>query len=343
MRLRPSPTSGPSAFGRRGDAAPLSEEAACDTLWLILALVVPALADAPADVLDKAPSKFAKSGENKVHYKSLGDGKTAVVFIHGWCCDHTVWRDQAVAFDGKGRLLFVDLPGYGKSDKPKIDYTMDVFANGIDAVLKDAGVEKAVLSAQHGHPGRPPVLPAVPGQDAGGSCSWMVRYSSSVGPGRHREVPVDVQGRNVQRNARPDVRHHVPFGHAGGGPRRSRAGRRRERAVAISSMRHGRPEDLEGGPDQGAGPGPDGQVAVLDRLNTRRCQEAGAGWTTGVRRRRHFLFLEKTKEFNEALGEFLKKAGGGEVGGRMTNDERAIRELIATWMRASSAGDTPRC
>jgi pimeloyl-ACP methyl ester carboxylesterase len=105
----------------------------------------PARAAAPADVLDRAPSKFAKSGDLKVHYKSLGEGKAAVVFVHGWCCNLTVWRDQAAAFDGKVRMLFVDLPGFGQSDKPKIDYTMDVFAKGVDAVLKDSDVDSAVL------------------------------------------------------------------------------------------------------------------------------------------------------------------------------------------------------
>ncbi len=124
-------------------------------LWVALALAVPAWADAPADVLDKAPSKFAKNGDAKVHYKSLGEGKTAVVFVHGWCCDHTVWRDQAAAFDGKARLVFIDLPGYGKSDKPKVEYTPDLFAEGIDAVLKDAGVEKAILA---GHSMGTPVV-----------------------------------------------------------------------------------------------------------------------------------------------------------------------------------------
>jgi len=97
-------------------------------------LVLPALAiaanfargEAPAGVLDKAPSKFAPFGEMKVHYKSLGEGKTALVFVHGWCCDHTVCREQAAAFHGKTRMLFVDLPGFGKSDHRQIDYTMDV-------------------------------------------------------------------------------------------------------------------------------------------------------------------------------------------------------------------------
>jgi pimeloyl-ACP methyl ester carboxylesterase len=116
-------------------------------LWLVVPALVAnaARADGPADVLAKAPSHFAASADGKVHYKSLGEGPTAVVFVHGWCCDHTVWQAQAAALDGKVRCLFVDLPGYGKSDKPKVDYTIDLFARGVNAVLKDAGVTKAVL------------------------------------------------------------------------------------------------------------------------------------------------------------------------------------------------------
>jgi pimeloyl-ACP methyl ester carboxylesterase len=107
-----------------------------------LAVVIPSHA---ADPLADAASHSAKSGDLKVHYKSLGEGKTAVVFVHGWCCDNSVWRDQAAAFDGKCRMLFVDLPGYGKSDKPKGECTIEQFAKGVDGVLQDAGVDKAVL------------------------------------------------------------------------------------------------------------------------------------------------------------------------------------------------------
>jgi pimeloyl-ACP methyl ester carboxylesterase len=101
----------------------------------------------PPDLLDAAPSRFATSEGATVHYKSLGDpsAKTAVVFIHGWSCDMTSWRAQAPAFDGKARMLFVDLPGHGKSDRPAVDYTMDRFATAVDAVMRDAGIEKALL------------------------------------------------------------------------------------------------------------------------------------------------------------------------------------------------------
>src|ERR1019366_5205615 len=64
---------------------------------------------------------------------------------HGWSCDLTSWRAQVPAFDGKARMLLVDLPGHGKSDRPAIDYTMERFARAVEAVMKDAGVERALL------------------------------------------------------------------------------------------------------------------------------------------------------------------------------------------------------
>ncbi len=95
---------------------------------------------------DKATSQFAKLDDIRVHYKSLGSGDTALVFVHGWSCDHSFWRNQASAFDGKIRVILVDLPGHGKSDKPKIDYTMELFAKAVNAVLTEAGVNSAVLA-----------------------------------------------------------------------------------------------------------------------------------------------------------------------------------------------------
>ena len=46
---------------------------------------------------------------------------------------------------GATRIILIDLLGHGGSDKPKMDYSMALCARAIDAVLKDVGVEKAVL------------------------------------------------------------------------------------------------------------------------------------------------------------------------------------------------------
>lgn len=101
-------------------------------------------ADAP-NALDQAPSSYAKLDGHRVHYKSIGTGPEALVFVHGWTCDLNTWRYQVPAFAGKTRVIAIDLPGHGQSDKPETDYTMDLFAKAIDAVLADAGVERAVL------------------------------------------------------------------------------------------------------------------------------------------------------------------------------------------------------
>jgi non-heme chloroperoxidase len=100
-------------------------------------------------------SRFAQLEGIKVHYESYGKGSQAVVFIHGWSCDLTFWKAQLPAIGSKTRAIAIDLPGHGQSDKPRIAYTMDLYARAIDAVLRDAGIEGAILV---GHSNGVPVV-----------------------------------------------------------------------------------------------------------------------------------------------------------------------------------------
>lgn len=95
--------------------------------------------------LAAAQEKYAKLDTTKIHYFSEGKGKNAIVLVHGWAGDLTLWRDQTAELSKRARVIAVDLPGHGMSDKPEVKYDMDLFAAAIDAVLKDAGVERAVL------------------------------------------------------------------------------------------------------------------------------------------------------------------------------------------------------
>lgn len=95
--------------------------------------------------ISDAPSRYAKLDGSRVHYKSWGKGRDALVFVHGWTCNMDFWRAQIPAFEAKTRVIAIDLPGHGQSDKPHVDYSMDFFARSIDAVLRDAGVDRAVL------------------------------------------------------------------------------------------------------------------------------------------------------------------------------------------------------
>jgi pimeloyl-ACP methyl ester carboxylesterase len=89
--------------------------------------------------------RFAKLDAMRVHYQNYGKGKDAVVFVHGWSCNLNFWKANIPAFVSQTRVIAVDLPGHGQSDAPQITYSMDLFARAIDAVLQDAGVERATL------------------------------------------------------------------------------------------------------------------------------------------------------------------------------------------------------
>jgi pimeloyl-ACP methyl ester carboxylesterase len=88
---------------------------------------------------------FVSVGGNRIHYSTAGRGDHVLVFVHGWGCHIGFWHEQIAAFADKARLILIDLPGHGHSDKPTIDYTMDFFAQAVMAVLRAAKVEKATF------------------------------------------------------------------------------------------------------------------------------------------------------------------------------------------------------
>ena len=98
----------------------------------------------PKTALSGPRPQFATIDGSRVYYESHGQGAEALVFVHGWACDLTFWRLQVPDLK-KYRALFVDLPGHGKSDKPQIAYTQDLFARSLHEVLRSAGVERAIL------------------------------------------------------------------------------------------------------------------------------------------------------------------------------------------------------
>jgi len=92
-----------------------------------------------------AESHFTTLDGARIHYVSYGKGSEALVLIHGWTCNLDNWRDQFPDFAKRNRVIALDLPGHGESDKPQITYSMDLFARAVDAVMRDAKVKRAVL------------------------------------------------------------------------------------------------------------------------------------------------------------------------------------------------------
>lgn len=113
---------------------------------LVLAVSVMCVVSASAKHTPaESASHVATVDGMKVHYESHGVGREGIVFVHGWTCDLTSWNEQIPAFAAKTRTIAIDLPGHGQSDAPKTTYSMDLFARAIDGVMRDAGVDRAVL------------------------------------------------------------------------------------------------------------------------------------------------------------------------------------------------------
>jgi YbgC/YbaW family acyl-CoA thioester hydrolase len=68
----------------------------------------------------------------------------AILFVHGYPLDHTVWEPQLQALDGWRRIA-PDLRGMGLSDAPDLGYSMATYADDLAALLDTLGVERAVL------------------------------------------------------------------------------------------------------------------------------------------------------------------------------------------------------
>src|SRR5262249_21298266 len=88
---------------------------------------------------------FSKLNAMRVHYQNYGEGQVAIVFVPGWSCNLNFWKANIPAFTKQSRVIAIDLPGHGESDKPQVTYSMDLFARAIDAVLQHAKVERATL------------------------------------------------------------------------------------------------------------------------------------------------------------------------------------------------------
>ena len=111
----------------------------------IAPLADPAVSSTRAEDSAAGESRYAKLDGARVHYVNYGKGNEALILIHGWTMNEDNWRDQVKDLAKRNRVIAVDLPGHGKSDKPQVTYSMDFFARAVEAVMRDAKVKRAVL------------------------------------------------------------------------------------------------------------------------------------------------------------------------------------------------------
>ena len=82
-----------------------------------------------------------------LEYTDTGGSGKPVVLVHGFPLNGRMWESQVEALSDRFRVLVPDLKGFGSSDAPtdRSSYSMDSYAEEVNAVMDDAGVQRAAL------------------------------------------------------------------------------------------------------------------------------------------------------------------------------------------------------
>jgi pimeloyl-ACP methyl ester carboxylesterase len=80
-----------------------------------------------------------------IAYEARGEGEPALVFVHGWCCDRSYWREQLPHFSDKYKVVAIDLGGLGEYGFGRTDWTLAAYGADVAAVIEKLNLDKAVL------------------------------------------------------------------------------------------------------------------------------------------------------------------------------------------------------
>jgi pimeloyl-ACP methyl ester carboxylesterase len=97
--------------------------------------------------IDWNPSLSPQTTQIKGHtifYVVKGEGEP-LLLIHGYGAGFWVWEKQIDILSRSYRVYLVDLIGHGFSDRPKIDYTPEVYIHFLRDFMDGVGVKRATL------------------------------------------------------------------------------------------------------------------------------------------------------------------------------------------------------
>ena len=107
-------------------------------ILLLAVFVVPAFGQGQPP--DKTIAVFGQT----IHYWDVGAGPV-VVLVHGLGSKKEDWLPVIGPLSQKYRLLVPDQIGFGRSDKPLLDYSVQTYVDFLNELLRQLKVEKATL------------------------------------------------------------------------------------------------------------------------------------------------------------------------------------------------------
>jgi pimeloyl-ACP methyl ester carboxylesterase len=81
----------------------------------------------------------------RIAYEEAGRGDPPLVFVHGWCCNRSHFAPQVRYFAARHRVLAVDQRGFGDSDGPAQDYSVEALADDLAWLCAELALDRPVL------------------------------------------------------------------------------------------------------------------------------------------------------------------------------------------------------
>lgn len=106
-------------------------------------LLLAAIALCAAASGEPAGKSFTYRG-HKVFYIEAGQGEP-MIFLHNGGTSHKIWDAQVKHFSAKYHVYALDHLGFGKSDKPDIDYPLELHIGQLEAFVKHIGAPRVIL------------------------------------------------------------------------------------------------------------------------------------------------------------------------------------------------------
>lgn len=88
---------------------------------------------------------YAELDDLTLYYERAGSGDPELLFVHGWCCDHTAFQPQIDHFSQMHTVTALDLRGCGRSDRPEYGYSIPDFADDLARFCTAVGIAKPVV------------------------------------------------------------------------------------------------------------------------------------------------------------------------------------------------------
>jgi len=89
--------------------------------------------------------KFVEIDGNKIRYLESGTSGKSLVLIHGLGASAERWEFVLPFFEKHFRVIVPDLIGFGLSDKPVADYTIEFFSKFLFSFLEKIKITKPIL------------------------------------------------------------------------------------------------------------------------------------------------------------------------------------------------------